>query len=332
MTLQKPKGSEVFERWIEHESKKRSDPLTQAAAQPYLAIWSAWLKFLDSIEIATGGREVSRPMRWSEARNEHVLQFLRPRAGQKAAHNPGRALSEVTRRRYWRVLDRIYGFAVLQSWIDASPVADIPESSTPKVSAQLGHVLPERVWQLLPNHFPIGDTMYDVRDRAILFLLYELALAPEELRNLRPIDITFDEGAPSNGLVPASIRIDGKREHQRRVLLLPPGSSRSLKNWLEWRGAHQKSSESEWLFMSNRGSQMAISVLFSAVAETVVKAGKDYADQEGQGLPKRVGPQVIRNTAIAQLLRKGMPPTEVVNFIGIKNDKGLQRLKDAVRW
>ncbi len=324
-----PNGALLFEHWVVNESGKRNDPLTSAASGPYLAIWTAWLKHLSAIDVVVNDGHEVRTLQWQQARPEHVMQFLRPRDGQKAAHNPGRALSEVTRRRYWRVLDRIYGFALVRGWILASPVAELPDNSTPKASPQLGHVLPERVWLVLPNHFPHGDTMYEVRDRAILFLLYELALAPEEIRNLRPSDVAFDESSPSLGLVPVSIKIDGKREHQQRVLLLPGNSSQSLQSWLAWRQAHRKSAESEWLFVSNRGGQMAISVLFSAVAESVVRAGKVYASQQGQDLPKRVGPQVLRNTAIVQFLKNGMSKAEVVNFIGIKNDKGLRRLAGA---
>lgn len=331
MTTQIPTGAQLYDLWIQYESNKESDPLTELAAAPYLAIWTAWLKHLASIQLIVSDGEDVASLEWQDAKAEQVIQFLRPRRGQKAAHNPGRGLSEVTRRRYWRVLDRLYRFAAIRGWVALNPVEDLPDNSTPKVSPQLGHTLPDQVWLALPNYFPDGDTMYDVRDRAILFLLYELALAPEEIRNMRPSDITFDQGPASNGSVATSVRVLGKREYQQRVLRLPAMCSSSLRTWLDWRSGHEKSNKSEWLFVSNRGSQLAVSVLFSVVADSVIKAGKSHDRQEGQGLPKRVGPQVIRNTAIVHFLRNGMSLQEVVRFIGIKNDKGLRRLSAALR-
>lgn len=325
-----PEGNEVFQLWLEAESKKSVDPLKPHSALPYASIWNSWLKYLASnLVMVSKGPEV-RSLTWQEARPEHVSQFLRPRAGQKAAHNPGRQLSEVTRRRYWRVLDRVYLFASTRGWIVENPAEELSVAETPPVSPQLGHVLPAEVWAALPSCFPNGDSMNELRDRAILSLLYELALAPEEIRHMRPADIGFDESSPNQSPRPFTLRIEGKRQHQSRVLLIPDASGRALQHWIKWREESDRASRSEWMFVSNRGTPLAISVLFSAVSACVLRAGKMVSQETAQALPKRVGPQVLRNTAITQLLRSGRTPAEVVNFIGIKNEKGLQRLLQSM--
>lgn len=324
-----PDGMQLFETWLASESSKPTDPLKPQSAGPYLSIWTSWLKYLAAnLVMEEKGKDV-RSLQWHEARPEHVTQFLRPRAGQKAAHNPERQLSEVTRRRYWRVLDRLYSFAHGRGWIAENPTVEMSVAETPAVTPQLGHVLPAAVWSALPSCFPEGDSMYDVRDRAILSLLYELALAPEEIRHMQPKDIGFDDSTPARGSIPFTVRIEGKREHQKRVLLIPQASQRALQKWIQWRVENDPARRSEWLFVSNRGTPLATSVLFSAVSACVLRAGNKISAETAHALPKRIGPQVLRNTAITQLLKSGMSPGAVVSFIGIKNEKGLRRLLQA---
>ena len=322
-----PEGHTLFELWLAGETSKQQDPLRAASSAPYLAIWNSWLKSLSSVLLVVERGSSVRPLMWHEAGREHVVQFLQPRAGQKSAHNPARPLSEVTRRRYWRVLERIYAFALSNNWIAENPVSALSEAEKPAVSSQLGHVLPNAIWQALPSCFPAGDSMYEIRDRAILFILYELALAPEEVRQLRPEDITFQGADGSQVAKPFSLSIHGKRAFQSRTLLLPMESSRALMRWLEWRSNNSKAASSEWLFVSNRGTPLAVAVLFSAVSGCVMNASQAV----GSGnQPMRVGPQVLRNSFIVHMLNKGHPETEVVQFVGIKSPKGLRRLVQAV--
>lgn len=322
-----PDGKALFQMWLEKESTKASDPLKISSAAPYLAIWDSWLKHLSVVLLVTDNGQSIRPLAWHEATREHVVQFLQPRAGQKAAHNPARSISEVTRRRYWRVLDRVYSFAFAKEWIAENPAAELSIDEKPTPSSQLGHILPDSIWYALPSCFPTGDSMYEIRDRAVLFLLYELALAPEEVRHLRPEDITFNGTDAFQDPMPFSVHIQGRRAFQSRTLLLSREPSQALQRWLHWRSHNARAASSEWLFVSNRGTALAISVLFSAVSACVIVASRCAAP--GQE-PKRVGPQVLRNTFIVHMLRKGHPEIEVVHFVGLKSPKGLRRLAPAV--
>ncbi|MFN9471187.1 hypothetical protein [Acidovorax sp.] len=170
-TIDPPEGTTLFELWLAKETSKLQDPLGAASSAPYLAIWQSWLKHLSSVLLVVDRGNSVRTLLWHEAGREHVVQFLQPRAGQKSAHNPARPLSEVTRRRYWRVLERIYASALSNNWIVENPVSALSEAETPAVSLQLGHVLPDPIWQALPSCFPAGDSMYEIRDREILFII-----------------------------------------------------------------------------------------------------------------------------------------------------------------
>ena len=317
---------QLFDHWVAHEAAKPRDPLKPESTHAYATVWNAWCRFLAGKTLQTP--EGERTMTWSDASAVEVRQFLQVRDGQHAAHNPGRQLSEVTRRRYWRLLERIYAYAGHQGLVARNPTIDLVEVDTPAVTPQLGHMLPSALWQRLPEHFPQGDSLYEVRDRAILQLLYDLALAPEEIRAMRPEHLLRDTSAPLGTVAtPMALQIEGKRKAQTRKIYLPSPSRRALQAWLSLRSLHGPSAAAPWLFCSNRGAQLSTVTLFNCVSNVVVLASASSTLEQQGWQPKRVGPQVIRNTAIVYWLNHGTPVHEVVQRVGLKNAKGLYHLR-----
>jgi integrase/recombinase XerD len=94
------------------------------------------------------------------------------------------------------------------------------------------------------NH-PQADTT-DLRDRAILELLYAGGLRVSELTNLRVEDLSLDEGR---------IRLLGKGDKERVVPLGEP-AIRALAAYLSARRTKSKPGNS-WLFLSERGKQLS---------------------------------------------------------------------------
>ncbi|MFW9272972.1 hypothetical protein ACN9O0_12875, partial [Glaesserella parasuis] len=86
-----------------------------------------------------------------------VQNFLRPREGQLSGHQPGRRISEVTRRRYWRLLERIYDHALDHGWVSANPAAGLAPQERPPAEDGQGHCLPAPLWNALPRHIPTAD-------------------------------------------------------------------------------------------------------------------------------------------------------------------------------
>ena len=321
-------GVEGFRLWAQARAESPRDPLKPQSNAPYQAVWNAWLRFLAQRSVLVDG--LPQSLHWLDARPVDVLDFLKPRAGMRANHQPERQLSEVTRRRYWRMLERLYGFAVVNGWVAENPATMMGESDQPDLAPQLGHILPPALWKELPRHFPEGNTLVECRDRAVLHLLYTLALTPEEIRTLKPSDITVHDVLLVKEVhAKQFLQVDGPRQAQKRKLPLPDECSGALQAWLSARGQHKPSSASPALLCAMTGEALSTSALFHLVSK-VVLAATDALAKKGDvqtWMPERVGPQVLRNTAIVHWLNDGVPEKEVVRRVGLKNSKGLHHLR-----
>lgn len=319
-----PDGKRVFELWLEKASTESRDPLKVESAAPYRDIWNAWLDKVQPHGIgALGMAPACGAPAWSTATAVQLASFLAPRDVEKSGHNKHQ-LSMVTRRRYYQVLVRIYDFAMTQGWVQIHPAQGMEDSAKPKAGDQRGQILPPGVWEQLPECFPDGDSDYDARDRAVLTLLYELALAPEEIRLMRPSDLSLEDR-------PYSLKINGTRPRQARKFPLSEGTRSTLQEWLARRAAHGRLKDSEWLFPSRRGHQMPISTLFTLVSDAVKAAALQLGIQDRNDGLMRVGPQVLRNTAIVRMFASGEHTAEfIVGYLGLKNEKGLDRLRHRI--
>lgn len=333
-----PAGPLLFQLWLAEESSKPFQSLSPEPQGVYEDIWNAWLKCLSPAGPDDGeglGRtivpshDLPAPRQWHEAQGEDVARFLRMRAGQRAGHQPDRTLSEVTRRRYWRVLDRVYTFAVQQGWLRTNPVMQLRLAERPRAVDQLGHCLPPALWSRLPAHFPAADCLQGARDRAILLLLYELALAPEEVRTLQDDSLLDAQGQPigvQSAAVPVLLQIDGARRAQQRQLALTPALGQALVQWRQYRQAHD-ATLSGHLFHSRKGGPLSIRALFHVASKVIHEAHAALPDDVQKWPLQRVGPQVMRNTAIVTWLRAGLSEVEVIRRIGVEDHRALGHLQ-----
>ena len=317
-----------FRLWAQTRAESPRDPLKPQSNAPYQAVWNAWLRFLAQRSMVVNG--LPQSLHWLDARPVDVLDFLKPRAGMRANHQPERQLSEVTRRRYWRMLERLYGFAVVNGWVAENPATMMGERDQPDLPPQLGHILPPPLWKELPRHFPKGNTLIECRDRAILHLLYKLALTPEEIRTLKTSDINMQDVQLANEVsAQVLLHVDGPRLAQKRILPLPDECSGALRAWLSARGQHKPSCASPALLCAMTGEALSTSALFHLVSKVVLAANDALAKKGGvqTWMPEREGPQVLRNTAIVHWLNDGVPEKEVVRRVGLKNSRGLRHLR-----
>ena len=325
-------GALVFQRWLAAESGKAFNALRAEPQGVYETIWNAWLESLQpSADVAaTCPPHLLAIRQWHEAQAEDVARFLRIRSGQRAHHEPERQLSEVTRRRYWRVLDRVYAYAVLQGWLATSPVTHLPRAERPRAVDQLGHCLPPALWARLPLQFPDSDCLQGARDRAILLLLYDLALAPEEVRALMDdclLDDLRQPLEPASGATPAALHIAGARKAQQRTLPLTPRLGIALAAWLQYRRAHNPELTGRLFHSRKGGGPLSIRALFHVASKVIHETHASTPITDQQWPLHRVGPQVMRNTAIVTWLRAGMSEAEVVRRIGVENTRALGHLR-----
>ena len=333
-----PSGTLLFQLWLADESSKPFQSLNPEPQGVYEDIWNAWLKCLSPTGVADDdglaravlhSHDLPAPCQWHEAQGEDVARFLRIRAGQRAGHQPDRQLSEVTRRRYWRVLDRVYTFAVQQGWLRSNPVMQLHWTERPRAVDQLGHCLSPVLWARLPAHFPPADGLQGARDRAILLLLYELALAPEEVRTLQDDSLLNAKGEPidaASASVPVQLQIDGARKAQHRKLNLPASVGTALAQWQQYRRAHDPALSGH-LFHSRKGGPLSIRALFHVASKVIHEAHAALPDGVQKWPLQRVGPQVMRNTAIVTWLRAGLSEVEVIRRIGVEDHRALGHLQ-----
>lgn len=339
-----PDGQAVFAHWLHSEGSKSWHALDTGPNSGYEQVWKAWLRMLEQAAPASGPRlgkvgaaalpHALPAMAWHEATAVQVQQFLQVREGQRSGHLPGRKLSEVTRRRYWRLLQRVYEHALLHSWVAHNPAQALAEQDRPPSEDGGGHCLPAALWKSLRRHFPAADSLLGARDRAVLLLLYHLALAPQEVRQLCWQDVLgADDSAwsPESGSgLPQYVRIFGQRPAQRRVLPLDPELGKALADWHRWstaqRGSEAAAGSSE-VFFSREGGPLSVRVLFHIASQRIQQAHAAQASGVQSAPLHRVGPQVLRNTAIVQWLQAGQPIDEVVAFIGVEGTPALRHLQ-----
>jgi integrase/recombinase XerD len=141
----------------------------------------------------------------------------------------------------WLLLDKRIGYDPTVNLESLSMWKVLPKSlAESEVASMMDRA------SIAANH-PQADTT-DLRDRAILELLYAGGLRVSELTNLRVEDLSLDEGR---------IRLLGKGDKERVVPLGEP-SILALAAYLAHRRTKSNPKQSEsWLFLSERGKQLS---------------------------------------------------------------------------
>lgn len=307
--------------WLEHSAGLDRDPISAKAAPSYQHFWNSYLQYLQSLK--EGGQP--KPIRWYEATHETIAGFLQygPRS-----RKSGATVSSITRRRYWRLLDRIYSFAQSRKWIERNPVLALTEAETPPMEDPRGAILTPQLWtaalQLIGEME--DDAIVVIRNRALLLCLFHLGLSPQEIRTLAIKDVlrSTEEGGSAPGGI-TGLQLDGPGPNQRRRLLVPAVVAEALARWLTLRTIQAKTQQgSPLLFCSTRSVAMSPDNLLSLVKALLI----DAAARAEQPLPARMGPQIVRNTRLVMWLNEGVPADQVVIRAGLKNTKGLYHLRD----
>ena len=107
---------------------------------------------------------------------------------------------------------------------------------------------------------------------------------------------------------------------------MPAQVGAALVAWHAYRQAHDATLQG-WLFHSRKGGPLSIRALFH-VASRVIQEAHAALPSDSQHWPlQRVGPQVLRNTAIVMWLQAGVPESEVVRRLGVESGRALLRLQ-----
>ncbi len=166
---------------------------------------------------------------------------------------------------------------------------------TPRIEKKAPVILTvEEVEQLLRQ--PEGDTPKELRDKAMLELLYATGIRVSELIRLKLEDVNLQVGF-------ITCR-DGQKE---RVIPFGKTAGRALRNYLDQaREQMLKGKESPWLFVNCNGSSLS--------RQGFWKILKYYGEKAGI-LPD-ITPHMLRRSFAVHLIRRGADLQSVKNMLG----------------
>ena len=172
---------------------------------------------------------------WARLSFHHVQSFV-------MSENRADASSSTINRRLSSVRSFL-NFLVREGVLKKNPALGV---QTPKIAKRHPSTLDvDQVWDMLSKHV---TEAIDVRDLAILELLYSSGVRVAELVGLNRHDIDLDEGL---------CRVQGKGNKTRMV---PIGryALAAIQRWLPVRDAWMKSPDEQALFLSQRGERISI--------------------------------------------------------------------------
>ena len=139
-----------------------------------------------------------------------------------------------------------------------------------------------------------GTTPKEIRDAAMLEVLYSCGLRVSELTSLRIRDLFFGEGY---------IRVTGKGDKQRLVPISSTARER-IHRYLEVRRSARAGEET--LFLNNRGSSLTRVMIFTILREAARRAG----------IEKKISPHTFRHSFATHLLEGGASIRQVQELLG----------------
>lgn len=222
---------------------------------------------------------------WSSLDSQHVRVF--------AARQHARDLSPRSIRRQLSALRTFFAFLIREGEIRVNPALDV---RAPKAARHLPHTLDaDQMQRLLEVRTRDG---LDVRDKAMLELLYSSGLRLQEL-------VVLDRG--DLDLADRTVRVTGKGN---KVRILPVGRCAldALKVWLKERGALAAVDE-EALFVGRNGRRLG--------ARAVQLRVEQWARRAGLGV--RAHPHLFRHSFATHLLESSGDLRGVQELLGHAN-------------
>lgn len=302
----------IFESWLAERDKEERAPLSSEGAKLYGYVWQSWCRWL---EVAHGADAATLAgASFLTATPQDVQTFLAAKHAKLASKTP---ISEVTRRRYWRLLERVYQRAKDLHMIETNPVIALTGDDRPEPESSVGVVLARPYFEALYKGLPTGQSMWDLRDRAILLLFLEAALTPGEVCGLRLDQVSSDQRLPSR----LRLQISGLRHWQSREMVLSDLASIALAAWLKVRRRMEIPTAA--VFLTQQDEVMSGRPLHHLVGKAVTAS----AVAAMMPVPMHIGPQVLRNTRIVLWINDGMEPSEVVKLAGYKDARSFRGLR-----
>jgi integrase/recombinase XerD len=268
-------GSEEYLSWLSVEKGRARNTLV--AYRRDIAAWEAWSAEHDSDPTAAGPGDIER-----------YLGELRT-VGKSPA-----SLARAT-----TALRGLFGFLVSEGSLEGDPTTDV---RSPRLARRLPKALDEgQVLSLLDSVTGVAPT--DLRDRALLELLYGTGARISELVGLSLMDLQGDDGL---------LRVFGKGSKERLVPLGGP-ARQALDRWLSPIGRPllaparwARRDDAEAVFINTRGGRLSRQGGWAIV----------HHHAERVGLGDVVSPHVLRHSCASHMLAHGADIRVVQELLG----------------
>lgn len=219
------------------------------------------------------------PAKVEEPMVQRYVAWLYDRGREKSSQ--ARALSGVK---------SFFNFLLISDRIESSPAEFV---LTPRFGRHLPDVLTtgeiDRIIAAVD-----GSSPKQIRDAAMLEVLYSCGLRVSELTSLRIRDLFFGEGY---------IRVIGKGDKQRLIPISLTARER-IHRYLEVRRSARAGEET--LFLNNRGSSLTRVMVFTILREAARLAG----------IEKKISPHTFRHSFATHLLEGGAGIRQVQELLG----------------
>lgn len=206
-----------------------------------------------------------------------------------------RGLAGRSTQRWLSALRAFFKFCRREGWVEVSPVTGI---QAPKADRRLPKTLDtDQAGQFVEV---AGDDFLNLRDRAMLELMYSSGLRLAELTSLNTGDLDLNA---------ASVRVTGKG---RKVRELPLGrhAVQALRHWLSKRTLHcHPSGDNTAVFVSQQGRRLGSRAVQKRFRQLSLK----------QGLMQPVNPHMLRHSFASHLLESSSDLRAVQELLGHAN-------------
>ena len=231
------------------------------------------VKYFENNNITIGPAKVSP---------SELLQFIYEAAKEVKPSSQSRLISG---------LRTFFEFLMIEGLRNNNPVTLV---ELPKIGSILPVTLStsevEKLLTCFDEYRPI-----EIRNTAILEILYSCGLRVSELVNLKNSDLFFDEGL---------IKVVGKGNKERFVPIGRIGQ-KSIRRYLAVR-VEGKKGFNDILFLNNRGTKLTRNMIFLIVRKAA----------ESAGIEKTISPHILRHSFATHLVENGADISSVQQMLG----------------
>lgn len=347
-------GLQLYEAWAVFRPIDSSRlPMGKSGLEQAAIIWRQWL-------IYCAGKQLA----WDQATKLDVRNFLNQLKPRTTRPRP--TASPVTVKRYWRIVNDLYAYAVLKEVLASNP-CELEDKPAPERKKSLALNL--TTWQLLSDGLPGSFREKDRRNRLILLLAMRCALTVSEIVQAKVAAVSEVSASPTTVGEKAalagmalfqpespywatgaahplySLEIETAKFSKVRSArsadneMLPPPTPRTAKTSTRVLLLDARTSKAvfDWLEVRNRSDRDSDRLIIgqgegkgmiSKAIYNICRAHIKKCLGSDADTIEHLGPNTLRNTCIAIWRNLGVTDAEVARRIGLRDIEALARLND----